>query len=262
MRGFSFNPDSKWFTVAWWCVMAVLALLAWLLWCSDAKAQSNPLVQVRHDSFTSYYDISRHNPAVVVYELQLSHFAGNVKVSGRHFKADTKLPRPRVMDSDFRNTGYVRGHLCSAGDRDSDKGWLKETYLTSNLVPMSMVTNSGPWKVIEDSCRAIAKAGHVLTVAKLPLYYDIERPSAVRNTSHVRNTISRGGQNFDIWVPDAFLCFAVCQNCGLRYSAMCFNGGTISSPWVLRFMNDPRVSVILLNVIGLWSREEYETITR
>ena len=221
---------------------------------------------------------------MVCYVLEWKHFSGSNKIAGRHFKADTKLPKPRVLDKDFTGSGYVRGHLCSAGDRDSDKKWLKETYLTSNLVPMTMYCNSGPWKIIEDSCRALAKAGHRLIIARGPLFQRYPEPPAVRNTSQVRITI-----------PQGFFSFAKCLDCGLTYQSWCLNSGTNSPQDVVRFSScqlehviqnvaerrlleqqritrvdpvallfdrDERVSVLLQNIIGTWSREVYETITR
>jgi len=242
---------ATWYDFAKLLSFALLMFLCWLLAVGGCHAQGVPLVRAQHDSFVSYYDIETHNPALVVYALEWKHFAGSYKVAGRHFKMDTQLPRPRVKDGDYSNTGFVRGHLCSAGDRDSDKAWLKETYLTSNLVPMTMLCNSGPWKVIEDSCRALAMAGHHLIVGRCPLYYDINRPDRVVLHAGV-----------DIWIPDGFACFARCTSCGITYSSMCYNSGTSDCEPVLHFKRDERILILLTNIIGLWSREEYETITR
>ena len=237
-------------TFARWLLIAIVLCLLWVFSIQALHAQEKPLVRVIHDSFVSYYDIETHNPALVVYYLEFAHFAGNTKISGRHFKMDTQLPRPRVKDSDYTNSGYVRGHLCSAGDRDSNKKWLKETYLTSNMVPMTMVCNAGPFKMIEDSCRALAMAGHRLQLGRLPLYYDIHWPHG--NVLRARVSIT---------IPDAFLSIAMCRDCGITYSSMCYNHGCQTAERVIQFMNDPRVSVLLQNIFGSWSREEYETIT-
>lgn len=234
-----------------WLVIVIIVLLAWVFAIQGLKAQDIPFVRVKHDAFISYYDLERHNPALVVYELQFAHFAGNVKASGRHFKMDTQLPRPRVKDGDFRNSGYVRGHLCSAGDRDSNKKWLKETYLTSNLVPMTMVCNSGSFKMIEDSCRALAMAGHRLRIGRFPLYSAGDPVIQVRGLEHV-----------SIAIPDGFGSVAVCLDCGLKYFDVCKNLRSGQTSDVIRFMNDFRVGLLLNNIFGSWSQEEYETITR
>ena len=249
MLGDDFKPDWRGFFSDLLLVFIILFLLFVCL--RHARAQSVPLVRAAHDSFVSYYDVETHNPALVVFNLEAAHFAGNCKVGSRHFKMDTKLPRPRVKDADYSNTGYVRGHLLAAADRDSRKDWMRETFLTSNLVPMTMVTNSGPWKAIEDSCRALALAGHHLTVARGPLYYKV--PGSGTLVLHTR---------YAIQVPSGFFCMAKCMYCNLRFCSMCYNSGTKSSGGVLQFTMDERISVLLQNILGLWSREEYETITR
>lgn len=234
-----------------WLIIALILVCLWVWAVQATHAQGVPLVKASHDSFVSYYDVQTHNPALVVYQLEFAHFAGTQKPSGRHFKMDTQLPRPRVKDGDYSNTGYVRGHLCSAADRDSKKSWLKETYLTSNLVPMTMVCNSGRWKAIEDSCRALAMNGHRLRVGRWPLYYYLV---SVLHTA--------GKSKIDIEIPDGFACVAICLDCDLRFFEWCPNVGTSHGRGVIQFRNDPRVSMLLTNIFGLWCREEYETITR
>lgn len=282
----------QFFTVLVW---ALLLVLLWVLCIQTLHGQTVPLIRVKHDAFVSYYDQQLKNPVLVCYVLEHRHFSGSNKVSGRHFKADTQLPKPRVLDKDYTGSGYVRGHLCSAGDRDSDKAWLKQTYLTSNLVPMTMYCNSGPWKVIEDSCRALAMAGHRLLLARGPLYQ-----KTATGSPHVLHAA------VCVTVPDAFFCFGKCLDCGMVLFLWCSNVGTTQAANVVQFgsadlqdviqtrsgspqdvtqnvaerslleqqritrqdpvaplfVRDERISVLLINLIGLWSREVYETITR
>lgn len=146
----------------------LLFVLLTAVWPTVAQ----PLVQVTHESYDSYYDLSAYNPAVVVWYLDFEDFKGDLKPSTRRFKTDTKLPRPRVKDEDLKGSGYVRGHLCPAGDRDTRKDLLKETYLTSNMTPMTMVCNSGPWKMVEDTCRVLAKRHGKIKVAAGTIFLD------------------------------------------------------------------------------------------
>lgn len=242
-------------------LIVLVIILLWVFCVRSMHAQPLPLVRAQHESFISYYDLEKHNPALVVYPLEFSHFAGANKIGTRHFKMDTQLPRPRVKDSDYSNTGYVRGHLCSAGDRDSNKSWLKETYLTSNMVPMTMVCNSGQFKAMEDSCRALAMHGHRLLIGRAPVYRDI--PTCLRHVSQARVCIT---------IPEAFFCVAMCRDCDLRLIQVCYNHGTkvlqdVSQPQQLLeasslyYTRDERISILLTNIFGLWCREEYETIT-
>ena len=260
LLGDDFKPNWRGFFSDLLLVFIILMLLFVCL--RHARAQSVPLVRAAHDSFVSYYDVEKHNPALVVFTLEAAHFAGNCKVGSRHFKMDTKLPRPRVKDADYSNTGYVRGHLLAAADRDSRKDWMKETFLTSNLVPMTMVANSGPWKAIEDSCRALALAGHHLTVARGPLYYDSSRSAAGVIQDIWRATPLVLQNRVCITIPRGFFCMAKCMCCDLRFCSTCYNFGSGATDHVLQFTMDERICVLLQNILGLWSREEYETITR
>lgn len=247
---------------------------------SENPSETSSLFRVKHDAFVSYYDTKLLQPVFVYYNLEWPQFAGAVKVGSHRFKVDTKLPRPRVKDSDYQNSGYVRGHLCSAADRDSRKDLLKETYLTSNLVPMTMVCNSGKFKQMEDSCRALAIAGHHLKIARGGLF----GAAGAGPTDVIRKQILLRNTSQAIVIPDAFFCFATCKDCNYRGFWVIFNSdsrypdvtagcitksisslaadGTRADEQVIHFMNDPRISVLLELYIGLWSREEYETITR
>lgn len=267
------------------CVMALLfavkaARSQNVTTISEKPSETSTLFRVKHDAFVSYYDTELMQPVFVFYELEWPHFAGSVKVGSHRFKVDTKLPRPRVKDSDYQNSGYVRGHLCSAADRDSRKDLLKQTYLTSNLVPMTMICNSGKFKQMEDSCRALAINGHRLKIARGGLFGAAK--SDLKNVIQVRRSTRNTCQA--IVVPDAFFCFAACKDCNYRgfwvifnsvsrypeLSAAC-NTKSISSLAAdstreaadeIHFVTDSRISVLLDIYIGLWSREEYETITR
>ena len=146
--------------------------LLFVLLAAVKPSVAQPIVQITHTSYDSYYDLSAFNPAVVVWYLDYEDFKGNMKPSTRRFKTDTKLPRPRVKDEDLKGTGYVRGHLCPAGDRDTRKDLLKETYLTSNMTPMTMVCNSGPWKMVEDTCRVLAKRHGKIKIAAGTIFLD------------------------------------------------------------------------------------------
>ena len=258
----------------WFIYLMGLTIFFMILFCAGkCQAQTVPLVRASHDSFVSYYDIETHCPALVVYLLEHRHFSGSAKVKGRHFKMDVQLPKPRVKDSDYSGSGYVRGHLCSAGDRDSDKAWLKETYLTSNLVPMTLVCNSGAWKVIEDSCRKVASAGHRLIICRGSLFNsrsgeaaNVSQLQRVISTNVIQNVVPAERNRPSISIPVAFFCFAKCLDCRYRYVARASNTNSTwlncQEPCNTSFTRDERISVLLQNILGSWSREEYETITR
>lgn len=250
-------------------ILFILALIGLAILCVKGQAQTLGLVVAKHDAFVSYYDTNTGCPALVTYELSQQDFAGSNKVGSRRFKMDTKLPRPRVKDSDYQNTGYVRGHLCSAADRDSRKDLLKETYLTSNLVPMTMVCNSGPWRVVEEACRDHAKQGHILKVARGVLYcsaagvlQDVIQNRSRQAASVIQVPAAANKKSVVICIPDAFFCIAKCQTCRYLESWRVCNTSQARNTSSIKYDKDVRVSQLLGNYLGSWSQEVYETIIR
>lgn len=142
-------------------------------------AVAQPFVLAKHLSYDLIYDYGHMSPAVVTYELQASDFTGSQRQKPKHFKMDRLLPPPRVKNSQFTFSGYQRGHLCPSGDRDARKDWYRDTFYTSNIVPMTPDVNAGVWKEVENKLRSTSYHGHVLRIACGPIWYP---QSAVSNT--------------------------------------------------------------------------------
>ena len=191
-------------------VLVYIALLvACALWCYDCYGQDIPFYHVKHKSYEVYYDMQAMSPVVVTYSVQLSDFAGNVKVGSRHFKKDTQLPRPWVQDADYEKSGYVRGHMCAAGFRDSDKALMKDTYYCSNVCPMTMVCNSGAWKRQEDFIRSKCSGGCKFKIACVANFSD-------------KDTIRLGKHG--VLVPVSFVRLCVCtEHAGEAYTMVAQN---------------------------------------
>ena len=215
----------------------------------QAAAQSDVLFQVTHDAFISYYNINTNCPSVVCYSISLSDFSGSEKITTRHFKIDTKLPKPRVKDSDYAKSGYVRGHLCAAADRDSRRTWLKQTYLTSNLVPMTMTCNSGAWKQVEDSIRMVVAQGHPQMVCCGPVFSPMQQ--AVIGKTPIR-------------VPVAFFKVTRCMMHPNEVSVLlvdnyvgaCYIKRYSSPDPLFELLGDELVKRITINYLQLWYHAE------
>lgn len=128
-------------------------------------------VHAKHMTYDIVYDYSHMSPAAVFWTLKASDFSGSVKTKPKYFKQDRLLPKPRLKNDQFTFMNYQRGHLCPSGDRDSRKDWFRDTFYTSNIVPMTAVCNAGAWKETETICRALATQGHVLRIVAGPIGY-------------------------------------------------------------------------------------------
>ena len=137
-----------------------------------------PLVHARHLSYDIVYDYSRMAPAMVFWTLKSSDFTGTMTAKPKYFKQDWFLPKPRLKNELFTFNGYQRGHLCPSGDRDSRKEWFKDTFVTSNIVPMTAETNAGAWKETETLCRWLAVQGHQLKIVAGPVWNQT-RPDSI-----------------------------------------------------------------------------------
>jgi endonuclease G len=83
------------------------------------------------------------------------------------FRQDDQLPRGfrRVDESDYRESGFDRGHLCNSEDRTSSDYLNEETFLMSNMIPQTPELNRGPFKFLEAYCRKlVVKKGQELLI--------------------------------------------------------------------------------------------------
>ena len=80
------------------------------------------------------------------------------------FRPDPMLPARfyRVNASDYRHSGYDRGHLCPSADREGSAGENSRTFVFTNLQPQLHELNAGPWEKLERYARERARRGEVL----------------------------------------------------------------------------------------------------
>lgn len=174
-----------------------ILLVLWLALCAF-KAFAQRIIHVKHQTYEILYNQDLLTPECVYYTLRDADFKGTQKSKPKYFKADYLLPPPRRKNKDFSFTGYQRGHLCPSGDRDSRKDWFKDTFFTSNIVPMTPEVNAGVWKDIETECRNLAANGHVLKIA-------------AGITSGQCNTVASRTASY--YVPDTLYKVARCIHC-------------------------------------------------
>ena len=188
-------------------ILAIKIVMA-LWFCLLAySAFSQTIIHVRHKSYEILYNQDLLTPECVYYTLQASDFSGSITKKPKYFKQDTQLPPPRRKDKAYRFTDYQRGHLCPSGDRDSRADWFKDTFYTSNIVPMTPQVNAGVWKEIENECRSLASQGHRLRIACGVIH------------SHGENVIHQQ--------PDALHCDTLWK------IAQCIDCDTIRKAWIV-----------------------------
>lgn len=147
-------------------------------------------------SYIVSYNSQTKCPNWVCWQLTREHADGNIKRPDYAFHEDMEVPAPRAGLTDYRGSGYDRGHMCPAGDNKWDDDAMYESFLMTNMCPQNQNLNSGLWNQIEMQCRYWAKKYGCLYIVCGPIFLRGEH-----------RTI---GQN-KVVVPEAFFKVVVCM---------------------------------------------------
>ena len=95
------------------------------------------------------WDNTKRHANWVAFTFDTTTSADNVKRTDA-WSADPKLPTEmQVQESDHKNDGFDRGHLCASEDRVYLKEANKQTFYYSNISPQLKDFNGGFWRKLE-----------------------------------------------------------------------------------------------------------------
>lgn len=82
------------------------------------------------------------------------------------FRADSSLPDPwfEADQTDYRNTGFDRGHLCPSADRTLSVDDNSNTFLMTNMIPQAPNNNRITWAGLEKYCRTLLAGGNEIYI--------------------------------------------------------------------------------------------------
>ncbi len=86
-----------------------------------------------------------------------------------NFKSDPAVSTGTAELSDYKSSGYDRGHLAPAADMSITKTSMEESFFFSNISPQLPGFNRGLWKSLESSVRDFAKNLKSIYVVTGPL---------------------------------------------------------------------------------------------
>ncbi len=107
---------------------------------------------VRHSFYTLSYIEEYEQAEWVHYKLTPEMFAGTYSRTN-DFRPDPNIKTGSAQLSDYKYSGYDRGHLAPAGDMKISLQSMSESFFMSNMSPQSPMFNRGIWKNLELTIR-------------------------------------------------------------------------------------------------------------
>lgn len=123
---------------------------------APAIAQAPLQRELCYDAFAVLHSGQTRTPVFVAEKLNRQSILDADEKRGNKFFADARLPRAeRAELSDYKGSGYARGHMAPAGDMPTPAA-MAQSFSLANMVPQNQRQNSGPWAKIEKDTRHYA----------------------------------------------------------------------------------------------------------
>ena len=136
---------------------------------------------VYHKGYTLCYNSYTHASDWVAYELTAEETKGTWPRSN-DFRRDPSIQDIQAEHSDYRGTGWHRGHLAPAGDMKWDSVTMSESFYYTNICPQTHELNQGCWQLLENKVRKWAEKYEKIYVCCGPIYTTCQN-GAIGNTN-------------------------------------------------------------------------------
>ncbi len=127
---------------------------------------------VQHKYYTLSYNERHEQAEWVAYVLTRERLQMEWQDRPDLFEADPKVRSGSASLSDYRGSGYDRGHLVPAADMAFNTTAITETFYLSNISPQARDFNKGIWKELEELTRDWAIKFKKLYVVTGPILKD------------------------------------------------------------------------------------------
>lgn len=173
-------------------------------------------VRLPHTAYISYFNTKHRIPNCVIYELTATQVAqcdapGAEKRKNYQFNADPMCSASPQW-SDYKHSGYDRGHMAPANDMKWSKTSMEESFYMNNICPQLHALNDGCWRKLELAIHRWAKRDKRLIIAAGPV---------------LKNVMHTIGPDRNISVPAAFYKVVYAPNQG-RAIGFIFNNEKIT----------------------------------
>ncbi|MEM7231136.1 MAG: DNA/RNA non-specific endonuclease [Planctomycetota bacterium] len=132
------------------------------------------LQEVGHSAYDLGYHESHEQAAWVAYVLEAEELVARAKRRD-NFRSDPAVRTGSAELSDYRRSGFDRGHLAPARDMAFSARTMSESFFLSNMSPQVPAFNRGIWSRLERQVRQWAKDEGSLVVVTGPIFNGRER---------------------------------------------------------------------------------------
>ena len=135
---------------------------------------------VEHTGFALSFDETSNCPRWVAWELTAQEVETKAVVRGNDFRGDPLVPAShRVEASDYRESGYDRGHMCPAGDMKWSSAAMSDCFYMSNICPQVGELNRRWWEHLESACRRWARQEGSVYICCGPIFRSSRRTKTI-----------------------------------------------------------------------------------
>ena len=140
---------------------------------ADLELPANPkdLPITRHTGFSLLYDEDHEQPLWVAYHLTQEELYGTDKRKD-NFRSDASIATESASLSDYKGSGYDRGHLIPAADLSWSEEAMSDSFYLSNMSPQEPQFNRGIWSSLEATVRNFADTEGEVYVVTGPILTD------------------------------------------------------------------------------------------
>lgn len=126
---------------------------------------------IRHFAYTFKYREEHEQAEWIAYRLTAERVMGSYKRTN-DFRSDPKVKTGSAALSDYKGSGYDRGHLAPAGDMKWSSTAMSESFFMSNMSPQKPGFNRGIWKKLEEKVRTWATVNEEIYIVTGPVLSD------------------------------------------------------------------------------------------
>ncbi len=127
---------------------------------------------VSHTGYTLSYCEEYEVPYWVAYKLTRDNLESSTVSRKDNFREDDAVYTGSAKLSDYKKSGYDRGHMAPAADFKWSEEAMDDTFYLSNMCPQNHSFNSGLWNDLESAVRSIAYEDEEIYVVTGPVLTD------------------------------------------------------------------------------------------